>query len=84
MRAEVLHLTRNIKVQASSESHAGRLYFSEAIYEGEDEAGNIYGVPVRATANLDGVELINMGQEDTSRAGITFEKHRYRAVEPTV
>ena len=67
MRAEVGLLTRNIKVEGTDEDFWGaRVYIGE-IYD------PYFDYYYRGRADLDGVELKNVGQANTTLAGLAFD-----------
>ena len=67
MRTEVALLSRNIKVEGSDEdSWGGRIYVGEVYNSTFDHY-------YRGRIDLDGVEGINLGQANTTFAGITFD-----------
>lgn len=64
LRSEVVHLTRNIVISGTDEDNwGGRILVY--LWSGA-------GFAFRGQVELDGVELINMGQRDSGNAGLDF------------
>jgi hypothetical protein len=84
MRAEVVHISRNIHIEASRDDKwGGRVVIAE--YFSKKEAKRY-----RGKAHLDGVSMTYLGQASTDLAGLTFENletphtHRHSKVENCV
>ena len=66
MRSAVGHISRNIKISGSPEDNwGGHIFVYHWLDDSKDPAIN-----ARGTIIFNGVDLSNMGQRDTEKAGI--------------
>ena len=76
IRAEVLHLTRNIKVQGTNEDSWGAHIVTSHYTDAGFVAGNLVVTKRKGHAIIDHVEFVNCSQYDTDHAAVRFSKFK--------